>query len=180
MFDIFTIVTGIASLISFFMALGDKFPNWKKYINPASWLLGGICIGRITYMIPITDNLQSYFDSYSFGILLIIFLMISALSLFVYLFHRKNDLYTAYLILVLGCTIWIPTVLRTYSEVSVNIPPEDYLIIVNEKEKRNEINDAIRYLEIYKNKTTNRDVVDNINLRIENLNEKMILNVETE
>ncbi|WPF89522.1 hypothetical protein WEU38_04415 [Cyanobacterium aponinum AL20118] len=180
MFDIFTIVTGIASLISFFMTLGDKFPNWKKYINPASWLLGGICIGRITYTIPITSNLQSYFDSYSFSVLLIVFFMILALSLSAYVFHRKNDLYRAFLILGLGCTLWIPTVLRTYSEVSVNIPPEDYLIIVNEKERRNEINDAIRYLEIYKNKANNNDVIENINLRIEKLNKKMILNVETE
>lgn len=178
MFDIFTVITGIASLISLFISLEDKFPNWKKYTNPASWFLGGICIGRITYVIPVPENLQLYFDSYSLGILFIIFLIILFISSFAYLFYRKNDLSTAYLIIFFGLSLLLPRVLEVYSDISFTIPPEDYLIIVNEKEKRNEINDAIRYLEIYKTKTNNSDLIDNINLRIEKLNEKIIFNME--
>jgi hypothetical protein len=45
--DLWTIITGFASIISLLIAIYDKFPEWNKYISSTGFLLAGFSIGRI-------------------------------------------------------------------------------------------------------------------------------------
>lgn len=123
---ILTIGSAIASIVSLFISLGDKFPDWKKYAHPISWSLGGFFLGRISSTLPTTST-QLFSNSYSAGFLLIIFLTVLVIGLLTY-FFAKQDLYQARVFFVVGAIALVPAVTNAYANISVSIPPEDYLI----------------------------------------------------
>lgn len=170
--DILTVASAIASIVSLFIAIGDKFPAWKKYASSASWLLGGFFVGRVSSVVPV--NSQLFSDGYSSGLLVIIIGTVAIVSLFAYFISKKGDLYGARVIFIIGLMTLVPTVANVYSNLSVSIAPEDYLILVNAKEQRGENGDAIKYLEAYKSKVSNNEIHNRIDQRIEKLQEEML------
>jgi hypothetical protein len=131
-------------------------------------------VGRVSPAIPI--NSQLFSDGYSSGLLLVIIGIIATVLLSAYLLSKKGDLYGARLIFMLGLMTLVPTIANLYSNLSVSITPEDYLILVKEKEQRGEISDAMKYLETYKSKISNFDIHARIDKRMEKLKEELLRN----
>jgi len=78
--DIWATVTGIAGILSLFIAVNDKYANWKKYTVPVCVGLVGFALGRVTIVItPLTGNLQS--GNLTIIVLVFILLMV-ALAVF--------------------------------------------------------------------------------------------------
>lgn len=170
--DLWSIISGVASVISLFISLGSKLENWKKYTLPLSYLLGGFALGRISYVVPQGAE-QLFTDSYSAGLVVLILAVLIILAGFAFIFVRKNESQWAYIILMLGSLIFAPQVIRLYTESYTTTPPNDYLILVNEKERTGNFEEAIQYLEKYKNKTSNLEIKELTDKRINTLKEKL-------
>src|SRR5438132_4367315 len=46
--DMWSTVTGVASIISLLLALGDRFATWRQYLLPVTAGLGGFALGRVS------------------------------------------------------------------------------------------------------------------------------------
>jgi hypothetical protein len=58
--DIWATITGVAGIISLFLALNEKYANWKKFTLPICIGLVGFAIGRSTTIItPIAGHFSS-------------------------------------------------------------------------------------------------------------------------
>ena len=92
--DIWTVVTGTASIISLLVVMSDKLPMWKKYIAPVGFLLGGVAIGRITYGLSPGAG-EIFKDARAFGFIMILLLVLVVLVIFAQMMiKREQDLYS--------------------------------------------------------------------------------------
>ena len=70
--DLWTIITGAASIVSLLVVMSDKLPKWKKYISPVGFFLGGFAIGRISAG-TMPGAQQSFQDPRFMGFLMVLF-----------------------------------------------------------------------------------------------------------
>ena len=80
--DVWTILTGAASIISLFITLSDRFPAWQRHIKSTGLILGGFAIGRITAgsIPPTSESIQ---DPRLIGLVMILITIFAMLYLFV-------------------------------------------------------------------------------------------------
>jgi hypothetical protein len=151
--DIWTIITGAASIISLLIAMSNRFPSWRKYVGPSGLLLAGFTIGRISIgaMPGVKESVQ---DPRLMGILMIMGLMFVMLYIFLRAMISRNQDAYAYFVVFMVLVIGVPQIMDKYFEAFPTMPKEDYLILANSKEKNNDIAGAIRYLEKYKAMTS--------------------------
>jgi len=146
--DVWTIVAGAASIISLLVVMSDKFPEWKKYIAPIGFILGGFALGRVSAVALPAAN-RSIQDTRFMGFLLILILIFGVIILIFRMLDKKyHDWYTIF-ILFMVISIGIPSLLEKYSSVFPDVPKEDYLLLANVKEERADLAGAVKYLEKY-------------------------------
>jgi apolipoprotein N-acyltransferase len=157
--DIWSLLTGIASLISLFVSVGERFAAWRKYTLPTATAFGGFAVGRISPALSSGfDHLLE--DPKVTGFILILFMAFAALVLVACLLMRRRQEWYAFLLLLLGFSPLIYVVMPMYSKILDGVPPGDLIKLAQLKTTSGEYEQAIRYLESAKNKTDN-DVLKN-------------------
>lgn len=155
--DIWSLVTGLASIISLFLSMGDRFASWRKYTVPAAATLGGFAIGRISPSLSSGMD-QLFGDPRAAGFILLLFLILATLTLVAYFLMRHGQVWYAYLVFMMGM-ISVPTsIMPMYSKVIDTIPPGDLIKLAQIKVTAGEYEQAIKYLESAKD-TTKNDVL---------------------
>lgn len=147
--DVWTILTGAASIISLFITLSDRFPAWQRHIKSTGLILGGFAIGRITAgsIPPTSESIQ---DPRLIGLVMILITIFAMLYLFVREMVKKNQDYLAYVMALMVLFIGVPQVMDKYSDAFPLILKEDYLLLAGAKEANRDYAGAIRWLERYK------------------------------
>lgn len=155
--DIWSLLTGIASLISLFLSAGERFASWRKYSLPVATALGGFAIGRIS--LTLSSGMDHLFaDPKAAGFILLIFMIIAALTLVAYLLMRHGQIILAYFVFGMGM-ISVPTsIMPMYSKMVDAVPPGDLVKLAQIKVTAGEYEQAIKYLESAKD-TTKNDVL---------------------
>ncbi len=171
--DIWSIIAGAASIISLLVVMSDKAPEWKKYISPAGFLLGGFAVGRISYgLSPAAGAIIK--NTKFLGFLLILVLLLIVLVVFAQMMiKRKQDFY-AYFVVFMVLVIGVPQVMEKYTASFSDIPKEDYLVIANIKEKNIDYSSAIHYLERYKQLSSDVEFNKKISEKISDLKNKQL------
>jgi len=152
--DIWSLLTGIASLISLFLSAGDRFASWRKYTLPVAMALGGFAIGRISP--SLSSGMGHLFaDPKAAGFILLIFIILAALALVAYLLMRHGQTMLAYFVFAMGM-ISVPTsIMPMYSKMAEVVPTGDLVKLAQIKVTAGEYEQAMKYLKSAKDKTKN-------------------------
>jgi hypothetical protein len=146
--DVWTIVTGAASIISLLIAMSDKLPEWRKYIVPTGFILAGFSVGRISIG-ALPGAKESLQDPRLIGFLMLLMVVFVMLYMFLREMVKRNQDFYAYFVVFMVLIIVVPQLMDKYFVAFPSIPAEDYLQLASQKEKTNDITGAIRYLEKY-------------------------------
>ncbi len=152
--DIWSLLTGMASFVSLFLSVGERFARWRKYSLPVAAGLGGFAVGRISpSLLSGMDHLFS--DPKATGFILLVFMIFAALILVAYLLMRHGQVMLAYFVFGMGI-ISVPTsIIPMYSKMIESVPPGDLVKLAQVKVTAGEYEQAIKYLESAKDKTKN-------------------------
>jgi len=150
--DIWSLLTGIASVISFFLTVGDRFASWRKYTVPAAAAFGGFAIGRISPSLSSGMD-QLFGDPKAAGFILLLFMIIAAVTLAAFLLMRHGQTWLAYLVFMIGM-ISVPSgIMSSYSKIVDTVPAGDLVKLAQIKASAGEYEQAVKYLESAKDKT---------------------------
>ena len=147
--DVWTVVAGAASIISLLVVMSDRFPEWKRYIAPVGFILGGFALGRVSAA-ALPAATRSIQDTRLMGFLLILIIIFGVIILVFRMLDKKHHDWYLIFILFMVISIGIPSLLEKYSSVFPDVPKEDYLLLANVKEERSDLAGAVKYLEKYK------------------------------
>jgi hypothetical protein len=171
--DLWSLVAGIASIISLLIVMSDKLPKWKKYIYPTALLLGGFAIGRTSFVLTPASELL-FKDPIYLGLLVIIIIVIGPAIMLTHLMLKKNENWYAYLIFLMVLMIGLPNIMDKYLTAFKAIKKEDYLLLAKVKEDKSDYSSAIEYLEKYKNLSDSREFNEKIKEKIKTLKGKQL------
>jgi len=171
--DLWTIITGAASIISLLIVMSDKLPKWKKYISPVGFFLGGFAIGRISSG-TIPGAQQSFQDPRFMGFLIVLFLILAMLYVFLRAMIKRKQDYYAYLVVLVVLMLGVPQIMDKYFDAFPSIPMEDYLVLANAKEKNFDMAGAVKYLEKYKELNPDKQIRAQIEQKIFDLQSKQL------
>jgi hypothetical protein len=147
--DIWSVITGLASLLSLFISLGDKFSNWRKYLIPAGFALGGFAVGRLSQQIARGID-QIIADPFAAGYLFILLVLIAVITFIAVFLIRHGQVMFAYTVFFIGLTMVPNQIMPLYTKALREIPVDDYIKLSAWKVQANEYSDAIKYLEAAK------------------------------
>ena len=174
--DLWSIVTGSASLISLFLSFGEKFSNWRKFTVPAAAGFGGFAVGRISPAI-LTGIDQLFKDPRNVGFILVFFLILSAVILVAYALMKRGETGLAYMVFIMGM-ISVPTsIMPMYTKTFETVPAGDYVKLAQLKISAEEYDDAVRYLELAKEKTENKELRTQLGKKIEEILRKEAVSI---
>lgn len=152
--DMWSLITGLASIVSLFLSAAEKFASWRKYTVPVAASLGGFAIGRISPSLSSGMD-QLFGDPRAAGFILLLFLIFAALALVSIFLMRHGQVWYAYILFMMGM-ITVPTsIMPMYSQMTDTIPPGDLVKLAQIKATTGEYEQAIKYLEFAKDKTKN-------------------------
>jgi len=171
--DIWTIISGAASIIALLFVISEKFPEWRKYLAAVGFTLGGIAIGRVSAaLLPAAT--RSIQDTRLMGLLLILILVFGVMFIVFQLVDKTyRNWYFAFILFMLISTA-LPTLFEKYSYVFPDIPKEDYLLLANIKEERSDLAGAVKYLEKYKAVVSDPQLKNQAEKKILNLQSKQL------
>lgn len=153
--DIWSLLTGIASLISLFLSAGERFANWRKYTLPVAATLGGFAIGRISPSLSSGMD-QLFGDPKVAGFILLFFMIIAAMILVACLLMRYGEIRLAYLVFIMGMISVPMGIMPMYSKIlEAAIPPGDLIKLAQIKVSSGEYEQAAKYLESARDQTKN-------------------------
>lgn len=155
--DIWTLITGAASIISLLLAMSERFPQWRKYVVSSGFFFAGFAVGRVSIG-ALPGAQESMQDTRFIGLVAIIILIFLMLYVFLHAMIKRKQDYYAYFVVFMVLVIGIPQVMDKYFNAFPAIPKEDYLLLANSKEKNNDMGGAIRYLEKYKTMTHDKSL----------------------
>ena len=135
--DFWSLVTGLASILSLLIALADKSATWKKYTLPAAYVLGGFAVGRIT-----STGSQSLTNQ-SLTIFILLFVGVCA-YLSLKLIAKKEYAY-AYMIFIFGLPFCLPAMTKYFEQDGAALTFDDALEVAVVKEQSGELQKAETY-----------------------------------
>src|ERR1700730_2337899 len=145
--DLISVVSAIAGIISLVFTLIDRFASWRKYILPLSYGLRGGAAGRMsTSFAQLVTPTKGTAESLPSGHLILFLVIVAVLCAMAYALIKVNQPLLAYFAFFIGLSTLVPQVMKSYSE-SGSIPVGDLLIIANEKERVGDLSGAITYVE---------------------------------
>ncbi len=166
--DIWSIVAGLASIVSLFLVMKDRLPKWRRFISPAGYILAGFAIGRISVaLLPGATGSIHGIRFMGFFLVLLAFFGILFL-IFLSMIKKIPDWHGA-LIIIVVIYLTIPHLLNGYNKAFPDVPREDYLILANIKEEKSDIAGAIRYLERYRSMLSDNKIIKQVDERIKKL-----------
>ena len=166
--DIWSLITGIASLMSLFLAAGERFANWRKYILPFAAALGGFALGRISPAVSSGMNQLSGNPELT-GFIILSSTVIVAITLMSYFLIRHGKAWYGYCLCFMGMVYIVLNVIPMYPKLLNIVPPGDLIKLAQLKIDVEEYEQAIKYLEVAREKTKNdvmkkelKDQIDSI------------------
>lgn len=141
MADIWSLVTGAASILSLLLALAEKFSTWRKYAIPLAGVLAGFTLGRLTASLQSASDHSS--NDLTVAIVIILFVsLLGALSL--KLVHNKEYSY-AYIIFILGIILGLPKITESLRQLDSGFKFDDALEFAVTKESEGNLSKAETY-----------------------------------
>jgi hypothetical protein len=171
--DAWTIVTGAASIISLLVVMSDRFPQWRKYLAPAGFILGGFTFGRVSAA-ALPAAAQSIQDIRLVGFLLILLLIFAVIIVVFRIVDNQYRTWYMIFILFMVISMVIPSLLEKYSSAFPDIPKEDYLLLANIKDERSDLAGAVKYLEKYKSLVSDPQLKNEAEKKILSLQSKQL------
>ena len=169
--DLLSLVAGIASIASFGLAMWDRFPALKKYLQPIGYVLLGVVLGRVSFIAD-EATMMVIRDSQVASSLMIFFsLLLLGFLCFHFLVKRGYEI-LGYMILILMLSSYAPSLLSTFAKINEKIPPKDYLHLSAEYEKNNDYEGAIKYLSQYGGMVSDSQVKKQLESKIAQLRQK--------
>jgi hypothetical protein len=164
-----TIIASVASVVSLAFHLSGKGTSIRQFTLPITTALVGFAIGRNNSEVTQSANLIVQ-DPYLL-VMLIVMVMFFGLAMYMVEIF-KADAKVSLIFLAFLSTIVIPQIIRGYNEISPSISTADYLTLSRAKESSGQIDDAIKYLNIYSKRTNRTEVYRQVNSKITNLRSK--------
>lgn len=146
--DFWSLVTGVATIVSLLLSIPKKYSNWRKYTLPTAYFLAGWTIHSLS-----SEFSQSVHEAFQDPYLAVIILVVLAfLGITTYVFSVLTrvgyPLYAGMIISVIVSSGIIP-ILNIYSQINPAIPPQDYLEFAMMKEQKGDLSSAINYYQKY-------------------------------
>lgn len=152
--DTWSLITGVAGLLSFLIAITDKFASFKKYTVPLTFALGGFAFGRLSFLGPSSTSSANG----NYGSLIIIIVSLLILTAITYIFIKVGQDSFAYMVFIIGVMTLPTKLVDTYNHSFDKLSYNDYIQLSKVKLTNKNYDSAIKFLEIAKEKTE-RDVV---------------------
>ncbi len=171
--DIWSIITGLASLLSLIISLGDRFSYLRKYLRPAAFALGGFAVGRLSQQIAKGVD-QIFTDPYAAGFLLILLVIIGVLTFVAIFFLRHGQIGFAYVIFFMGITMVTIQIMPLYTKAFREIPVDDYIKLSILKVQTHDYKDALKYLEAAKRGSSSNELREAIDRQIKMVSQKQL------
>jgi hypothetical protein len=147
--DLWSLITGIVGLLSFLLAITEKFSELRKYTAPAAFFLLGFALGRVTYIelgASSGEETNLIVPSILIGSLII-------LTVVSYLFVRIGQDLLAYVIFFMGATTLPMKMVDSYKSSTEYLTYYDYIYLAQYKTSKHDFDSAIRLFKIAIDKT---------------------------
>lgn len=146
--DIWSLITGIASILGLLFALPKEFSAWRKYTLPITYVFGGIAIGRMS--VNFSQSIDAAFqDPYLVITLIVIIVVISSTAALIVYMEKQKYTFNPFFFFLIIISFFIPYMFDVYSKITPEIPTYDYLVLARAKEQTGDLNDAITYYQKY-------------------------------
>ena len=173
--DIWSIITGVAGVISLIISLRSKYKILKKYTIPIFYILIGFALGRFT--ITILPSIEQPLSKYSLIALLVFIILFVTLAIF-YIAMKYNQPGLAYMGLIMILLIGLPNLVNLNLN-KEEIPIGDYIVLAKYKEQMGDFGSAIEYLEKCKYKTKDKEMKKQIEDKISKLKLMQLYELKT-
>lgn len=147
--SLFTLITGIITIIGFFSPFIKDLSKWKNYFYSAGFLSLGITIGIIASK---GEEVISNFQPEHIIEILVILTILTGVFILSKILLAKEQVNTAYMLLIFTLLLVIPKMIEALSPKEVLIQPTDFVLLANHYEKKNDYTKAIDFLKYYKEK----------------------------
>ncbi len=146
--DFWSLVTGVASIVSLLLSIPEKYSNWRRYTVPIASGLAGWTFHSLSSEFSQSVH-EAFQDPYLAVILIVIlaFLGIAAYG-FSVLARVGYPFYVSLMISAL-VTSGITPIFNIYSQINLAIPTQDYLEFAMMKEHKGDLTSAINYYQKY-------------------------------
>jgi hypothetical protein len=163
--DTWSLITGIAGLFSFLLAVTERFANFKKYTIPLTFTLGGFAIGRLSFWGSTNSSTQGG----NYAVLMIIIATLLILTAITYIFIKVGQDVFAYMVFMIGIMTLPSKLVATYNDSINKLTYNDYIQLSIVKLTNKNYDSAIELLEIAKRKTDKDIVKTEIETKIESI-----------
>lgn len=171
--DLWSLVTGVASILSLLISLPPNYANWRKYTLPIASFLGGLTFGRISS--EFSQSMYAAFQDPYLAVISIFFLATIGLILWVAsIMERQNSPQYIYALVLMFLTFGIPGFFNTYSEMNPAIPVQDYLELARIKEHKGDLASAIIYYQKYILKVEDENSKEQVTQKISKLRSRQL------
>lgn len=170
--DLLSFLASVTGIASFIFYLNDKNPKWwSKLITPVCTALGGFALGRISSDIERSTSMlfQNVYSLFT----LILFVTVCILSIIC--ISRKQELtesqFMAFLFFIFfaGTSILFMNIGNPQLN---SIPDNDFIVLAKIKEESKDFDQAVKYLEMYKDRVEDLKIKKSIDVKIENIRKK--------
>lgn len=146
--DLWSLITGIASILGLAFSLPKKFSAWRKYTLPITYTFGGIAIGRMS--VNLSPSIDAVFqDPYLLVTLIVILVIVSLPTVLIIFMARRNYLFNPIVFFLLITLVLIPQFPSIYSAFKPEVSVQDYLELAIMKEQEGKWGSAINYYQKY-------------------------------
>ena len=168
--DIWALLTGVLTIISFLLVYADRFPKYTGTFKALMAFFSGFAVSRVLFPYLPTPGGSGQFSVWT---LLATALIVSVGLLILYAFKRGDNQFVMWVMLFFLLPLFngIGTFLKTGG---VEVPPADYLILAQQKEQLGDFSAAAEYFQRYLDKANDRTAEPVIKKKIEALKLKQI------
>lgn len=174
--DIWALVTGIASILSLFLANSEQFSQFKKYIFPFGFISLGVFLGRLS------NNLASSADALTsnpimFGVLIIVMVSLVAAYFTLKVIHENltvpsGILLICFVALYFGINGIVKTYLHSFNPQKLST--YELVELSQYKEKDGQLSEAKKYLNLALEYSDDNEEKKFINQKIAKLTKKQL------
>ncbi|EHR0921250.1 hypothetical protein KS884_004453 [Vibrio parahaemolyticus] len=168
--DTWSLITGVVGLLSFLMAVNDKFANLKRFTIPLACALVGFAVGRLSYV----GAMGSVSSDGSLGVISIIVVTLLVITAITYLFIKVGQDGFAYIVFIMGATMLPSKFVDSYNNSMDKLSYNDYIQLSQVKLSNSDYDSAIRLLKLAKEKADNSVVKTEISSRIDEVYKKSV------
>lgn len=145
--NLFSIIASVASIVSLFFALSDKFKSWQKYTINSFFLFLGMTISQLLSM---GDTAIKQFTTNQIVVLIVVVSFTVLFSLFIYKYMNNNEITPMIgIIALIALGYVLPKTINTITDSQSFIKNTDYLILSEYYSKNGESMKSSNFLEKY-------------------------------